>query len=91
MKLLQFTLNCSPFTVRYPFTQHLALTSKILKLSAGFTVIHDEQWLRANGKCMACPALNPERSSLQSDYGASRFSAGVNSKWLMVSSAGGAS
>ena len=81
-----FTVYHSPFTVRYPFTQHLARASKILKLSAGFTVIRD-QWLIVNGKSMACPALNPERSSLQSDYGASRFSAGVNSQWLMVNGA----
>ena len=53
------------------------------------TIIRD-QWLMANGKCMACPALNPERSSLQSDYEASRFSAGVNGKWLMVNGSGGA-
>ena len=51
-----------------------------------FTFIHG-QLLVANGKCMACPALNPERSSLQSDYGASRFSAGVNSKWKTVNGA----
>jgi len=56
-----------------------------------FSVIHEVQCLRANSKCMACPALNPERSSLQSDYGASRFSAGVNSQWLMVNGASGRS
>ena len=84
------SVHHSPFTLRYPFTQHLARASKILKLSAGFTVIRD-QWQMVNGKCMACPALNPERSSLQSDYGASRFSAGVNGKWLMVNGTGGVS
>ena len=87
MKMLQFSFHRSPFTRRYPFTQHLARASKILKLSAGFTVIRD-QWLIVNGKSMACPALNPERSSLQSDYGASRFSAGDNCK-LLIGAAGG--
>ena len=37
---------------------------------------------------IACPALNPERSSLQSDYGASRFSAVDNCK-LLIGAAGG--
>lgn len=32
---LQFTVHCSLFTMRYPFT-----------------VIHEAQWLIANGKCM---------------------------------------
>ena len=61
-----------------------------LSMRYPFTVIREAQWLMANDKCMACPALNPERSSLQSDYGASRFSAGVKSKWLMVNGTGGA-
>ena len=75
-----FTVHCSPFTVRYPLTVIRYQPEKVLLGPSGpFT-----GWLRANGKCMACPALNPERSSLQSDYGASRFSAGVNGKWLMV-------
>ncbi|MBI2009439.1 hypothetical protein HYS84_03505 [Candidatus Saccharibacteria bacterium] len=54
-----------------------------------FSVIHD-QWLIVNGKCMACPALEPEWSSLQSDYGTSSFNAGVKGKSKMVNGAGGA-
>ena len=47
-----FTVHLSPFTVRYPFTQHLARTSRLLKLSAGFTVIPVASWLMDQGKCM---------------------------------------
>jgi len=71
-----FTIHRSPFTVLYPLSVFRAqwLMPALRNLGEG----------GVNSKCIACPALNPERSSLQSDYGASRFSAGVDGKWLTV-------